>query len=71
MHIYADKTIESRFAEIINPNRKNSIIGVIYRHPTGNSIYFLETDLKTLVQNKLSKEIINKKDYLAGDFTMI
>ena len=31
LHIYADKTIESHFAEIINPNGKNSVIGVIYR----------------------------------------
>ena len=68
LHIYADKTIESHFAEIINPNGTNSIIGVIYRHPSGNSLDFLETHLKPLVQNKLSKEIINKTVYIAGDF---
>ena len=68
MHIYADITIESHFAEIIKPNGKKSIIGVIYRHPTGNSLDFLETYLKPLVQNKLAKEIINKKVYLEGDF---
>ena len=68
MHIYADITIESHFAEIINPNGKNSIIGVIYRHPSGDSLDFLETHLTPLVQNKLSKEIIKKKVYLAGNF---
>ena len=29
LHIYADKSIESHFAEIINSNGKNSIVGVI------------------------------------------
>ena len=71
MHIYADKTTESHFAEIINPNEKNSVIGVIYRHPTGDSHDFLETHLKPLVQNKLSKEIINKKVYLAGAMILL
>ena len=60
LHIYADKTIESHFAEIINPNGINSVVSVIYRHPTGNSLDFLETHLKPLVQNKLSKEIIKE-----------
>ena len=68
LHIYADKAIESHFAEIINPKGKNSIIGVIYRHYTSNPIDFLETYLKPLVQNKLSKDISNKNVYLAGDF---
>ena len=49
-------------------NLISRVIGVIYRHPTGNSFDFLETHLKPLVQNKLSKEIINKKVYIAGDF---
>ena len=53
LHIYADKIIESYFAEIINQFGKNSIIGVIYRHPTGDSHDFLDTHLKSLVQNKL------------------
>ena len=35
LHIHADKTLESHFAEIINPNGKNSIIWVIYRHSSG------------------------------------
>jgi exonuclease III len=68
LHIYADKTSESCFAEIINCKGKNSIVGVIYRHPTGNSFDFIETYLKPLVQNKLSKAILNKKIYIAGDF---
>ena len=33
-----------------------------------SSLDLLETHLKPLVQNKLSKEIISKKVYLAGDF---
>ena len=68
LNIYADKTIESHFAEIINTTGKNIVVGVIYRHPTGNSVEFLETYLKPLVHHKLAKEIINKKVYIAGDF---
>ncbi len=52
----------------MNPKGKNSVVGVIYRHPSGNSADFLETHLKSLVQNKLSKDILNKNVYLAGDF---
>ena len=31
--IYKSKELESKFIEIIRPNRKNIIIGYIYRHP--------------------------------------
>ncbi len=68
LNIYSDKEIESCFAENINPKGKNSVVGVIYRHPTGNPYDFLDTHLKPLLQNTLSKDISNKHVYIAGDF---
>jgi hypothetical protein len=59
------------FVEILNATGKNSIVGVIYRHPTGNSIDFLETYLKPLVHDKLSKEIINRRCILQVTLIMI
>ena len=34
--MYNSKELESSFIEIINPNRKNIVIGCIYRHPSMN-----------------------------------
>ena len=62
------KYLESNFVEIINSKGKNNIVGVIYRHPTGNPVDFIESNLKTLLDDKLSKDLINKNIYLAGDF---
>ncbi len=62
------KYLESNFAEIINPRGKNIVVGVIYRHPTGNPVDFIESHLKPLFDDKLSRDIINKNVYLAGDF---
>jgi exonuclease III len=62
------KYLESIFIEIVNTKGKNDIVGVIYRHPTGNPIDFIESHLKPLLDDKLSKDILNKNVYLAGDF---
>ena len=63
-----EKYLESNFVEIINSKGKNDVVGVIYRHPTGNPIDFIESSLKSLLNDKLSKDIINKNVYLVGDF---
>ena len=34
LNIYETKLVESTFVEIINTNKSNHIIGVIYRHPS-------------------------------------
>ena len=67
LHIYAPKSIESCFIEIINPgNVANDIVGVLYRHPsTIEPKDFNENYLKILL-DKLAKE--NKDIYLTGDF---
>ena len=62
------KFLESNFVELINHKGKNYVVGVIYRHPTGNPVDFIESNLKPLLEDKLSKDIINKNVYLAGDF---
>ena len=64
------KYLESNFVEIINSKGKNNIVGVIYRHHTGNPVDFIESKLKTLLDGKLSKDLINKNIYLAGDFNV-
>ena len=68
LKIYSKKLLESHFIELINQNGKNSIVGIIYRHPSMNPVDFNETYLKPLLQDKLSKELINKNVYIAGDF---
>ena len=64
----AEKAVESNFIEIINRKNKNEIVGVIYSHPTSDPINFIESHLKPLLEDKLSKDILNKTVYLAGDF---
>jgi hypothetical protein len=58
------KKLESNFVEIINPKSKNDVVSVIYRHPTSNPVDFIESDLKPLLDDKLSKDILNKNVYL-------
>ena len=67
LNIYKQKELESYFVEIINPNEKNSIVGVIYRHPCMNPQTFNDEYLKPLT-TKLGKE--NRTTYLTGDFNL-
>ncbi len=62
------KYLESVFVEIINPKGKNYVVGAIYSHPNGNPVDFVDSYLKPLLDDKLSKDILNKNVYLAGDF---
>ena len=64
--IYMAKNIESTFVEIINSNSKNTIVGVVYKHPTLEKNIFNEIYLDELT-NKLFKEK-NKNIFIAGDF---
>ena len=65
LNIYKEKQLESFFIEIANNKGKNSIIGVIYRHPCMEENIFNNDFLKNLTE-KLSTE--NKKHYISGDF---
>ena len=63
--LYKSYELESIFREIINPKKKNIIVGCIYKHPSMDLNEFNENYLNPLL-DKLS--INNKKIYLLGDF---
>ena len=65
--LYKSELLESSFFEIIIPNKKNIIVGNIYRHPSMNLDEYLE-DYLTPFLNKLSKE--NKRKFIMGDFNV-
>ena len=65
LNIYKSKELESYFLEVIDPKETNSIVGVIYRHPSMDTCTFNEEYLKNLAE-KLSSE--NKSKYIAGDY---
>ena len=58
--------LESLFVELIIPNGKNILIGVIYRPPRSNLDAFL-TNMQNLVQNPI---LTNKDVFLMGDFNI-
>ena len=66
MKIYETKLVESTFVEIINQNKSNHIIGVVYRHPSICPDTFNEIHIRPLL-TKLSQEK-NKDICIAGDF---
>ena len=66
LNIYQAKRVESIFVEIVNKNKSNDIVGVVYRHPSMCEEDFNENLLRNLV-HKLSNEK-NKNTYIAGDF---
>ena len=66
LNIYESKLVESTFVEIINPNKSNHIIGVVYRHPSICPDTFNEIHIRPLL-TKLSQEK-NKDICIAGDF---
>ena len=55
LEIEKDKKLESCFVEILNNNHQNSIVGVVYRHPTMDQKEFITNYLNPLTQ-RLSKE---------------
>ena len=63
--IYKSKELESVFIEIINPGKKNIIIGCIYRHPTMDGQEFKIDFLDPLMEKLVSE---NKRVFLIGDF---
>lgn len=66
LNINDENIIESAFIEIINPQKKNIIIGVIYRPPNSNFNLF-ENEINKIL-SKTDKE--NKICYLMGDFNI-
>ena len=67
LNINDENIMESTFVEIIIPNKKNIVIGVIYRPP--NSKFNLFENEINKILSKIDKE--NKICYLMGDFNII
>ena len=63
--IYKEKELESCFVEVRNEKHKNSIIGVVYRHPCMDQSIFLENYFQPL-NDILQTE--NKNLFITGDF---
>ena len=67
LHIYCTKELESVFIEFLIPNKKNHLVGVIYKHPTMKHHKFNNDFMNTLF-DKLTKE--NKPSVISGDFNL-
>ena len=65
--VYKTRQLESIFAEIINPGKKNILVGCIYRHPSMDLNEFNEEFLEPLME-KISTD--NKNIFLTGDFNV-
>ena len=65
LNIYKSKELESQFIEVVETNGKNSVIGVIYRHPCMTANIFNDEYLKDLTVKLANK---NKKCFITGDF---
>ena len=66
LKIYKAKELESVFVEIINKDKKNYIVGCIYKHPKMLTHEF--NDMVTPILEKISLE--NKEGYVIGDFNI-
>ena len=65
--MYKSEVLESTFIEIINPKKKNVVVGCIYRHPSMDLDEYNKDFLIPFLE-KFDKE--NKKKYLIGDFNI-
>ena len=60
VNIYCSKQLESVFIEVLISNKRNQLIGTVYKHPSMNVSKFNHeylTDVLTKIKNK-SKNII-------------
>ena len=66
--MFKPNELESIFIEIINPGRKNTIVGCIYKHPHMKAYEFINCYMNDLTE-KLSRES-NKNQVIMGDFNI-
>ena len=64
--VYKSRILESTFVEIVVPNKKNIILGCIYRHPSMDLNDFNDEHLSFLLE-KLNHK---KHSFLLGDFNV-
>ena len=67
LKMYKSKNLESIFAEIINTNNKNIVVGCVYRHPGIDANEFNEHHLSTFNEKLLAK---NKEVILMRNFNI-
>ena len=67
LNISLAKQLESTFIEVVNENRKNTIVGCIYKHPNMPITEFISDFLESL----LTKTSFEKKEViLLGDYNI-
>ena len=64
--VYKDHVLESTFAEIVVPTKKNIVVGCIYRHPSMEVMDFNDGYLSPLMEKLPS----TKHTFLLGDFNI-
>ena len=65
LNISQVKQLESTFIEVVNENRRNAIVGCIYKHPNMHITEFISDFLEPL----LTKASLEKKEFiLLGDY---
>ena len=67
MKLNSPDQFEAMFVEIILPDRKNLVVGCVYRHPSGSIRDFTNDHLEPIL-HKISKE--KKECVLMGDFNV-
>ena len=67
LQIYCPKKLESTFIEVLIPNKKSHLIGVVYKHPSMKH-YKFNNNFMTTVLEKLTLE--NKRSIITGNFNL-
>ena len=65
--MYKSEVLESTFIELINPEKKNVVVGCVYRHPSMDLDEYNNEFMEPFLE-KFGKE--NKNKYLVGDFNI-
>ena len=65
--IYCPKELESTFIEVLIPNKKSHLIGVVYKHPSMKHYKFNNDFINTLLEN-LTLE--NTPSDMTGNFNL-
>ena len=65
LNVYKKSELESTFIEVIDPQKSNIVIGILYRHPSMDLDDFNKNFLNKPLE-KVSKE--HNSVYLLGDF---